>query len=241
VPAKGTPDYLTNLYQKALRKGGGGGSGGSGGGGSGGGGGGGGSGDRGSSGGGGGGCGGNAPQNPIPPAAGVKAMGALPKEFNGDRTTADHFIEEVQQYLRLNSNVAGYDSPIKKVAFTLTCMKGPDIATWTQDIRGMLNQLDPAVNNIPALWEQFLKKFCAQYQDSQRAERARKKLSTLHIMFPNIDQYILEFEELCRLAGFTSRNMETLQMFKQGLPINILRSLNQVPSSAKRKTSLKAA
>jgi hypothetical protein len=143
---------------------------------------------------------------------------------------ADNFIEEVQQYLRLNSDVVGYDSPMKKVAFTLTCMKGPEVATWTRDIGGMLDQLDPAVDNIPALWVQFLNEFQAQYQDSQRAERARKKLSTLRMTFPNIDQYISEFEELCHLAGFTSGNAETLQMFEQGLPLNILRSLNQVPS-----------
>jgi hypothetical protein len=83
---------------------------------------------------------------------------------------ADNFIEEVQQYLRLNSDVAGYDSPMKKVAFTLTCMKGPEVATWTRDIGGMLDQLDPAVDNIPALWIQFLDEFRAQYQDSQETK-----------------------------------------------------------------------
>jgi hypothetical protein len=56
-------------------------------------------------------------------AADVKAMGGLPQIFNGDRARADDFIEEVKGYLRLNQDVAGYNSPIKKVAFTLTLIK----------------------------------------------------------------------------------------------------------------------
>jgi hypothetical protein len=40
-------------------------------------------------------------------------MGGLPQVFNGDRARADDFIEEVKGYLRLNQDVAGYNSPIK--------------------------------------------------------------------------------------------------------------------------------
>jgi hypothetical protein len=44
----------------------------------------------------------------------------------GDRARADNFIEEVKGYLRLNQDVAGFDSPMKKIAFTLTLIKGAD-------------------------------------------------------------------------------------------------------------------
>ena len=47
-------------------------------------------------------------------------MGALPQLFYRDRTKADDFIDEVKAYLCLNADVVGYDSPFKKVAFTLT-------------------------------------------------------------------------------------------------------------------------
>jgi hypothetical protein len=92
------------------------------------------------SGGGGGGGGGGAPapasaaQQPIAVAADVKAMGGLPQVFNGEHTKADDFIEEVKGYLRLNQDVAGYNFPIKKVAFTLTLIKGSEVAGWTCDI-----------------------------------------------------------------------------------------------------------
>jgi len=57
-------------------------------------------------------------------------MGGLPAAFNGDCLRADDFIEEVKGFLQLNQDVAGYNLPIKKVAFTLTLMHRPQIAGW---------------------------------------------------------------------------------------------------------------
>ena len=71
-----------------------------------------------------------AQQQPVPPAADVKAMGSLPQIFYGDRSKADDFIEEVKGYFRLNADVPGYNSPYKKVAFTLTLVKGEETAQW---------------------------------------------------------------------------------------------------------------
>jgi len=65
-----------------------------------------------------------APQQPIAIAGNVKTMEQLPQTFTGDRTKTDAFIDEVKGYL--NSDVAGFISPIKKVAFTLTLIKGPE-------------------------------------------------------------------------------------------------------------------
>jgi len=42
-------------------------------------------------------------------------MGGLPQIFSGDHLLADDFIKEVKGYLRLNQDVAGYNSPIKKL------------------------------------------------------------------------------------------------------------------------------
>ena len=54
-------------------------------------------------------------------------MGNLPHKFTGDRTKADKFIEEVKAYFRVNEDVAGFNLPIKKVAFTLTLIKGDEV------------------------------------------------------------------------------------------------------------------
>ena len=169
-PQPATPQDIQNSLRAALRRGPPGGGGG---------------GAGGPPGGGGGGAGGGAggppgpahpvaaqPQAVIPAAQDVKTMGQLPQTFYGDRMRADDFIEEVKGYLRLNHDVAGFNSPIKKVAFTLTLIKGEDTAGWTRDVGAWLDGLDPAVDNVPALWDQFLLEFAEQFQDTQREDRA---------------------------------------------------------------------
>jgi hypothetical protein len=54
-------------------------------------------------------------------------MGNLPQVFNGNQAKANGFIEEVKGYLHLNRDVAGYNSLIKKVTFTLTLIKGENV------------------------------------------------------------------------------------------------------------------
>ena len=100
-----------------------------------------------------------APQQPIQPAADVKTMGALPKLFYGDRTKSDNFIDKVKAYLSLNTDIAGYDSPFKKVAFTLTLIKGESAAQWVRDMGNWLDALIIPRDNIPGLWDQFLTEF----------------------------------------------------------------------------------
>ena len=55
-------------------------------------------------------------------------------------------------------------------------MKGPQVAGWTHDIGTWLNTLDPILDNIPDVWDQFLHEFSQQYQDSQRENRARGEI-----------------------------------------------------------------
>jgi hypothetical protein len=71
------------------------------------------------------------PQQPVPPAGNIKTMGQLPQVFTGDQARADNFIEEVKGYLRLNQDVAGFDSPMKKIVFMLMLIKQADMAGWT--------------------------------------------------------------------------------------------------------------
>ena len=97
-------------------------------------------------------------------------MGSLPQIFDGDRTKADDFIEEVKGYLRVNRDVAGYDSPIKKAVFTLTLIKGPRVAGWVHDMGTWIDNLHTINDNIPEIWEHFLIEFEAQFLDSQKTE-----------------------------------------------------------------------
>jgi hypothetical protein len=99
----------------------------------------------------------------------VKTMGALPQVFTGNRTRADDFIEEVKGYLRLNQDVAGFNSPMKKIAFALMLIKGTDTAGWTRDMGVFLDGLNPG-DNILELWMQFLAEYGQQFQDTQKED-----------------------------------------------------------------------
>ncbi len=99
----------------------------------------------------------NLPANlrPVPRAQDAKPMGELPDIFNGDRTKAEAFIDQLNHYFLLNLDVPGFNSPIKKVALAITLIKGADVTGWTRALGDLLRALDPIHDNVPALWEYF--------------------------------------------------------------------------------------
>ena len=161
-------------------------------------------------------------QQNVAPAADVKAMGKLPDTFDGDRAKAEDFIEEVKGYLHLNQDVAGFNSPIKKVAFTLIHMKGPKVANWVKTMGETIEGLDPLVDNIPAIWTTFLNMFNTQYQDSTKEEKAQAQLKNLRMKGNLIDEYVSDFEELVRMVGYATGSTETMTMFLDGVDPRIL-------------------
>ena len=184
-----------------------------------------------------GGPGGGAPPpiapNAFQPVAGaggdIKMMGQPPPVFYGDRTKADEFLDQVEGYLRLNRNVAGFNLPIKKVAFTLSHIQGAETAGWKRDMGRLLDTLDPVTDNVPALWDQFLLEFRMQYQDTQCHNRARAQIETHRMKFPDIDQYILSFEELAWQAGYTQGDDATTHYFVKGLVPLVLIDIYKPP------------
>jgi len=80
-----------------------------------------------------------------------------------------------------------------------------------------LDSLHPVNDNYDYIWERFLQSFEAQFQDSAKQQRARMMLDTITFKFPEIDQYIADFEDLARKAGYTVGNDETVSLFLRGL------------------------
>jgi len=98
-------------------------------------------------------------QNIVPQTADVHLMGSLPTIFAGNRSEAKAFIDGIQAYIHLNRDVPGFTSPMKKIALTLTLMQGEKVAGWVHNMGQALDELNPATNNIPALWDAFLTEF----------------------------------------------------------------------------------
>jgi Retrotransposon gag protein len=153
-------------------------------------------------------------------------MGALPAIFDGNRERADDFIEELKAYICLNQRAMA--SYIQRLALTLTLIKGPLVAAWTKDMGAFFDTLTP-VDDVPDLWDQFLDEFARQFQDTQKAERAHVKLQSLRMTWPNIDQYIADFEKLVREANYTIGNSETIQFFIAGLPRTVAEDVLKPP------------
>jgi hypothetical protein len=227
---------IHNSFSKGLKRTShpGGGGGGGGGGGSGGGRGGGGGGGGGSGGGeGGGGATGGANQQPVAQAQDVKVAGRLPEAFNGDCTKAEQFIEAMKRYLRMNAMVAGFDSPIRKVAITLTNMDREEVAEWVKNIGAVIDNPDPITDNIPEVWTHFLQLFEQRFVDTQGANKARAILRNLKMKFPYVNQYISDFERLASKANYALDARPTIELFARGLAPVILHDVLSTPKPPK--------
>ena len=155
----------------------------------------------------------------------VKAIEKLSDTFDRDWAKAEGFIKEVKGYLCLNQDVAGFNSPIKKVVFTLTHMKGLKVANWVKTMGEMIEGLDPLVDNIPAIWTTFLDMFNAQYQDSIKEEKAYAQLKSLKMKGNLIDKYVSNFEELVRMARYAMESTKTMAMFLDRVNPGILQEI----------------
>ncbi len=116
-----------------------------------------------------------------------------------------------------NHGVPGFESPIRRIAIALTFIKGPQVDGWVEGILEGLEQLHPINDNIEYTYTNFLSRFESQFADSTKQEVAQASLDRLAFHFPNIDQYISDFEMLARKARYTIGSRELMNMFLKGL------------------------
>ncbi len=166
---------------------------------------------------------------PIAAAANVKAMGKDPPLFKGERSKADTFMNEVEKYLMLNDDVAGFKSPKKKVVLVLTFMQGPEVEEWT---RGMLQWIQQITDesNTDDVWHIFQRRFYCRFTDTQADSTARKELTHLKMRFPDIDSYIADFEQTVRKALYRLGSHEMNQQFLSGLPRDVAEDVMHYPT-----------
>ncbi len=116
-----------------------------------------------------------------------------------------------------NQGVLGFESPIRRIAIALTFIKGPQVDGWVEGILKGLKQLHPINDNIKYTYTNFLSRFESQFADSMKQEVAQASLDCLTFHFPNINQYISDFEMLARKARYTIGSRELMNMFLKGL------------------------
>jgi Retrotransposon gag protein len=92
-----------------------------------------------------------------------------------------------------------------------------------------IDSLDPVDDDIQFTWDTFVQEFTEHFTDLQDQQRARLDLDRCKMCFPEIDQYIANFEELVRRAGYTIRSEETISFFLNGLTPSILDAIITPP------------
>ena len=68
-----------------------------------------------------------------------------------------------------------------------------------------------------------------QFQDSQHEDRAHIKIEDLCMRFPEINEYISQFEEMARQAAYTQGSPEMTQLFLKGLTKSVLEDVLKPP------------
>jgi Retrotransposon gag protein/Zinc knuckle len=176
------------------------------------------------------------PVAPVTPAAPTqpanhddRLMGSLPQAYEGDRKLARTFLDQLTHYFRANSRVPGLNSAIRKVSIALTLFQGQQTAAWVRDMGVWIDSLDPVNDDIPEVWTTFIQEFNDHFADSQSQQRARLQLDQCKMRFPDVDQYISDFEDLVRQAGYTVSNEETIGFFLNGLSPSILDEVVKIP------------
>jgi hypothetical protein len=140
-----------------------------------------------------------------------------PQIFKGDQTKAEAFLRELHLYMMANRGVPGFKSLMRRVAITLTFIKGPKVDGWVEVMLQILEQLDPATEDVEYVYTNFLTHFQNQFTNSTKQETTQAALDCLTFKFPFIDQYISDFETLVRKAGYTVGSRESMNYFLKGL------------------------
>jgi Ty3 transposon capsid-like protein/Zinc knuckle len=101
-------------------------------------------------------------------------------------------------------------------------IQGPQVVTWTRDVGAWIDSLDQTDDDIQLVWDTFIQEFTEHFTDSQEQQRARLDLDKCKMRFPDIDQYVADFEELIRCPGYTIGSEESISFFLNGLTPSIL-------------------
>jgi Zinc knuckle len=185
---------------------------------------------------------------PIPAAAAAPNLpgiqngalkGAVPTTFDGDRAKTDQFIREFGLYCVVNLDNTTIVSPFRCVALALIFMCGPKVDDWVIQYIDHVgtkvysdqttNPPTPAMHqfNDEQLWMEFVADFHRVYSDTAEAEGAYAKLMALSMKDGDgqLDNYIAEFETLLQKARWECNMQGAVNLFKQGLKLNLHRGI----------------
>jgi hypothetical protein len=83
-----------------------------------------------------------------------------------------------------------------------------------------LRRLHPVHHNVPAVWDEFEQAFKDKFVASTRELQARNQLEQLKFKYPDIDEYVANFEDLIVHMGYNLASKEVINLFLKGFSKN---------------------
>ncbi len=142
---------------------------------------------------------------PIPQANQGKLVGEPPTVFDGDWKQMQLFINQWELYWGVNNDNALMINPYQRAMFFLTYIKGTHVNEWVVAVNQWLaHQIQGGVpTQDEQLWNKVAASFTRRFADSLAKENAQSLLQQgVKMKEEDIDTYIVEFEELVRIAGY---------------------------------------
>jgi len=158
-------------------------------------------------------------------------VGETPTVFDRDRKQMQMFINQWELYWGVNNNNTIMMNPYRQAMFFLTYIKGMQVNEWViavnrwlaRQIQGGINQMDER------LWNKVAASFARRFVDSLAQENARAILQAgVKMKGEDIDAYMVEFEELTRLAGYRFDVPQTIEAFTNGLPTGLYQRILKI-------------
>jgi hypothetical protein len=164
--------------------------------------------------------------------------GKAPTTYDGERSKTRIFIHQFKLYRMANATNFKMVNPTARVSLFLGFMDGPKVIGWAQEQaelleRRVLGYFDDNNNFVAAthpdndefVWNDMLQHFTRAFTHTTEADDAFIELQNCKMGERSPDEYIAEFNELSRKAHWDHDNRGTIELFKQGLPVNIHRRI----------------
>ncbi len=119
-------------------------------------------------------------------------------------------------------------NPYRQAMFFLTYIKGTCVNEWVVAVNQWLTrQLQGGIPNTDErLWMEVAASFSRRFADNLAKENAQSTLREgLKMKGEDIDNYVAEFEELVRMAGYRFDVPQTIETFMEGLPTGLYQKI----------------
>jgi len=171
----------------------------------------------------------------MPQAHQGKLVGEPPTIYDGDRKKTTLFINEWELYWAVNNDNALMINPYRRAMFFLTYIKGTRVNEWVMAVnRWLARQIQGGVNTADErLWNEVAASFMRRFADSLAKENAQSILwAGVKMKGEDIDAYIVEIEELIRLAEYRFDVPQTIETFTDGLPTGLYQKVLELDRPA---------